>query len=136
MIIAPSLLAADFTRLGKETERAERAGQDRGVRQPDGSRVGARREAYDAVVARAVGVLNLLAEITVPFAKIGGRVLLMKGAKAEDELAAAESALHMLKAQHATTLETPTGRVVVLEKVSATPKGFPRGDGAPNRQPL
>ena len=28
MIIAPSLLAADFTRLGKETERAERAGAD------------------------------------------------------------------------------------------------------------
>jgi len=28
MIIAPSLLAADFTRLGKEAERAERAGAD------------------------------------------------------------------------------------------------------------
>ena len=28
MIIAPSLLAADFTRLGKEAERAERAAAD------------------------------------------------------------------------------------------------------------
>ena len=117
-------------------ERAEHAAQNRGERQANGTRIGAHREMYDAVIARAVGQLNSLAEITVPFAKVGGRVLLMKGAKAEEELVAAQKALHTLKAMYATTIETPTGRIVVLEKASATPKDYPRPDGEPTRKPL
>ena len=44
--------------------RAEQAGQDRGEKVPQGARtvrVGAHREAYDAVIARAVGKLATLA---------------------------------------------------------------------------
>lgn len=116
-------------------DRAERAGQDRGERTPSGRTPG-RREAYDAVVARAVGPLPVLAELTVPFAKVGGRVLLIKGEKATEELESAANALHALKAVHAGTLETPTGRIVVLEKPSATPRTYPRRDGEPARAPL
>src|SRR4051812_15280840 len=78
-------------------ERAEHAGH-----------LPAHRERYDAVVARAVGPLAVLAELTVPLAKIGGRVLLIKGQKAGEELAAAKRALHMLHVVHAGTVETPT----------------------------
>ena len=121
-------------------DRAERLGHDRGVKtgQSDGSnvRVGAHREAYDAVTARAVGRLATLAEITVPFAKVGGLVLLIKGEQAEAELEEASRALHLLKATHATTLPTPTGRIVVLNKTSATPRDYPRRDGEPKRSPL
>lgn len=115
--------------------RAETAAHDRGDRTATG-RTGGMREQFDAVVARAVGRLASLAEITVPFAKVGGRILLIKGQKAEEELEEAATALHALKAVHAGTIDTPTGRIVVLEKNSATPRTFPRRDGEPRRSPI
>lgn len=120
-------------------ERAERAGHDRGEKMSVGAitqRSGGHREAYDAVIARAVGRLNTLAELTVPFAKIGGRILLIKGAQAEDELAEAAGALEALKAVHEATIDTPTGRIIVLGKRVATPRNYPRADGEPKRSPL
>jgi len=116
--------------------RAEAAGQDRGGRQPDGSRSGALREAFDAVTARAVGRLEVVSVLTVPFAKQGGLVLLVKGRQAEEELAEAAEALRLLGAVHAGTVDTPTGRVVVLEKRILTPRTYPRRDGEPKRAPL
>ena len=44
--------------------------------------------------------------------------------------------LATLKAVHEATLETPTGRVVVLGKRAATPRDYPRRDGEPKRAPL
>jgi 16S rRNA (guanine527-N7)-methyltransferase len=120
-------------------ERAEVAAQDRGTRVSVGGgshREGAHRESYDLVIARAVGRLAMLAELTVPFAKVGGRVALVKGQQAEEELTEAAEALHLLKALHAGTLETPTGRIVVLNKGAATPRIYPRADGEPKRAPL
>jgi len=121
--------------------RAEEAGQDRGVRSASG-REGGHRERYDAVVARAVGAIPVLAELTVPFARApaaggpGGLIALIKGQKADAELAEAAEALRMLRAAHETTLDTPTGRVVVLSKVGPTPRDYPRRDGEPSRSPL
>lgn len=121
--------------------RAEAAAQDRGLRSATG-REGGHRERYDAVVARAVGALPVLAELTVPFAKAplgggpGGLVALIKGEKADAELAAATEALRTLRAVHETTMDTPTGRVVVLSKVGPTPRDYPRRDGEPSRAPL
>jgi 16S rRNA (guanine527-N7)-methyltransferase len=111
-------------------QRAEKAGQDP-----------AHRERYDAAVARAVGPLAVLAEITVPFVKPPGeggpgRVLLIKGQKAPEELEEARQALYLLHATHTGTVETPTGRIVVLEKARKTPKAYPRREGEPKRQPL
>lgn len=94
------------------------------------------REAYDAAVARAVGPLSVVAELTVPFAKMGGQVLLIKGQKADEELDASTGALQTLKVVHAGTVETATGRIVVLEKRVATPRTYPRRDGEPKRVPL
>jgi 16S rRNA (guanine527-N7)-methyltransferase len=116
-------------------ERAERAAHDRGIKSGSG-RSGGRRESYDLVVARAVGRLNTLAELTVPFAKIGGRCALIKGEQAQEEIAESQFAMQQLNAVYVTTLETPTGRVVVLEKNSATPRVYPRADGEPKRAPL
>lgn len=122
-------------------ERAEKAAHDRGERTGEG-RQGGHREAYDAVVARAVGRLVSLAEITVPFAKApseghaGGEILLIKGQQADEELEESKAALHALKAVHLRTFDTPTGRVIVLGKGAATPKLYPRRDGEPKRAPL
>lgn len=108
-------------------ERAEVVGQDHKTH----------REMYDCVVARAVGPMSVIAELTVPLAKPEtGRVLLIKGQKAEEELLAAKQALHLLHAQHAGTIDTPTGKIVVLEKPRKTPRTYPRGAGEPKRRPL
>ncbi|MCE7973878.1 MAG: 16S rRNA (guanine(527)-N(7))-methyltransferase RsmG [Leptolyngbya sp. PLA1] len=121
--------------------RAEAAGQDRGVKSGAG-REGGHRERYDAVVSRAVGPIPVLAELTVPFAKApagggpGGLIALIKGQRAAAELEEAAPALRMLRAVHETTMETPTGRVVVLSKVGPTPRDYPRRDGEPSRAPL
>lgn len=115
--------------------RAENLGQDhRGAERGDG--LGAHREGYDAVTVRAVGHLAIIAELCIPLARPGGFVLAVKGAKADQEVEEATKAIGMLGARHATTVETPTGRVVVLEKVSRTPRTYPRRDGEPKRAPL
>lgn len=94
------------------------------------------RERYDAVIARALGRLNVAAELTVPLAKPGGVIALVKGEKADEELAEAGPALGLLGARHAGTIQTPTGRIVVLEKATRTPRTYPRAAGEPKRKPL
>jgi len=110
-------------------ERAEVLGQD-------WSQGRGHRERYDAVLARAVGRLAVVAELTVPLAKVGGLVLLTKGQRADEELAEAAGALQALQASHADTVATPTGRIVVIEKLGRTPKAYPRRPGEPARAPL
>ncbi len=100
------------------------------------------REQYDAVLARAVGKLSIIAELTIPFAKApsqssaGGFTLLIKGQKADDELGEAKQALYLLHARHEMTIDTPTGRIVVLAKTRQTPRIYPRKPGEPKRKPL
>lgn len=119
--------------------RAEALAHDRGAPSDHGgvrTREGGFRERFDVVTARALGPLAVAAELTVPFARVGGLIVLVKGAKAEEELAAAKPALHLLHAAHAGTIPTPTGRLVVLEKLRVTPRAYPRRDGEPKRHPL
>lgn len=94
------------------------------------------RDSFDAAIARAVGPMATIAELATPFVKPGGVALLIKGEKAGEELASAKAALHLLLSAHAGTIETPTGRIVVLEKMRPTPKAYPRGNGEPKRRPL
>lgn len=117
--------------------RAESIGHDRGERGPAGAaRSGGHREQYDAVLARAVGRLAMLAELTVPLAKVGGTVALIKGAKAQEEVEEAKESLHILKVVVQQSITTPTGTILLLDKQSATPRTYPRADGEPARAPL
>ena len=108
-------------------ERAETVGADH---------KSGHREQYDAVIARAVGRLPVLLELTVPMTKVGGHVLAMKGAQAAEEIADAKQALHMLHAQVIDSIATPTGTLVIIEKVRKTPRLYPRTPGEPKRSPL
>jgi 16S rRNA (guanine527-N7)-methyltransferase len=94
------------------------------------------REAYDLVTARAVGRIIVLSELTSALAKVGGMVLMTKGKKAEEELDEATLALKKLGLSHAGTHETPTGRLVALEKLEQTPRPYPRRPGEPKRAPI
>ncbi|WP_125706468.1 16S rRNA (guanine(527)-N(7))-methyltransferase RsmG [Lacticaseibacillus daqingensis] len=100
------------------------------------------REAYDLVTARAVAPLNVLAELCLPLVKVGGQFVAMKGSRGESELAQAKSAIAQLGGKLVETIDTTlpeTGdprSLVVIQKVAATPKQFPRKPGTPSKAPL
>jgi len=94
------------------------------------------RDIADAVIARAVGPLNVLLELTIPFAKVGGVVIAIKGEKAEQEIEHANKALHVLHAKVESSRRTTTGTVVVIRKLKPTPKEYPRVAGEPKRSPI
>jgi 16S rRNA (guanine527-N7)-methyltransferase len=113
-------------------ERVETLGSDPG---------GTHREQYDIVIARAVGRLPVLLELAVPLAKVGGHVLAMKGAKAQEEITKARAgpgggALHLLHAHIIDARPTPTGVIIIIEKQRKTPRKYPRKPGEPSRAPL
>lgn len=94
------------------------------------------RERWDLVTARAVGRLPVLLELTLPFARVGGHVLAIKGEQAGVEVEEAKAALHRLHATVVETVRTTTGTVLVIEKPRATPKLYPRPAGEPARSPI
>ena len=57
------------------------------------------RDIADGVVARAVGPLNVLLELTVPFVKVGGVLVTIKGERAPIEIEDSKKALQVLKAE-------------------------------------
>ena len=122
--------------LGLENVRALHA------RAEDAGRARSQREAYDIVVARAVGRLPILLEYAMPLCKLGGQTIAMKGASAFDESNAAAKAIAALGGElfaieevSLPTLENPR-YLIVIDKVAATPKRYPRRAGIPSRQPL
>lgn len=115
--------------------RAEVAAHDRGERTPKG-REGMLREGFDLVIARAVARLPVLLELCAGFAKVNGRLCFIKGQQAATEVENALHAAHLLKVVHVDTVGTPTGAIVAYEKLSATPRDYPRANGEPARVPL
>jgi 16S rRNA (guanine527-N7)-methyltransferase len=114
--------------------RAETVAHYRGSKN-DG-RINSRREVYDVAMARALGHLAVVAELLAGFVRQDGFVLAVKGGKAEQELAEAAKALGFVGLRHTETVQTPTGRIVVMEKTIATPRDYPRKDGEPSRKPI
>lgn len=106
-------------------ERAEVVGADRD-----------HRETYGAVTARALGPLRVALELTTPLLKVGGLGLFIKGAKADEEIAGAKTALRELRTAVIEVVQTPTGRIVVVEKRQPAPRKYPRRPGEPKRAPL
>jgi 16S rRNA (guanine527-N7)-methyltransferase len=94
------------------------------------------REQYDLVVARAVGRLVVLAELAVPLVRVGGHVAAIKGAKASNEIEEAAEALRLLHSRVVEATRTPTGTIVLIEKLRLTAKRYPRRPGEPKRAPL
>lgn len=100
------------------------------------------RESFDVAVARAVAHLAVLAEICLPFVKVGGVLLAMKGAGGEAEARAASAATEALGGSLRRVLRVtlPEGAgersLVVIEKDVASPGRFPRKAGIPQKRPL
>lgn len=74
--------------------------------------------------------------------KVDGYLVALKGPKAQDELAEAKNAIEVLggsvkEVKELTLPDTDDERtLIVVKKVKATPKKYPRQAGTPNRKPL
>lgn len=99
-----------------------------------------RREQYDFAVSRAVARLNILSELCLPYVKVGGKFLAMKGAMASDEAEEAKKAIRTLGGRIAEIAEYPIGdaihRVVIIEKIKPSPPQYPRRYAKIKQAPL
>lgn len=97
------------------------------------------RECFDLVTARAFAPLPVLLECTVPFARVGGRILAMKGGRARRELDEAAGAIQTLSVSLVDMHEvSPATEAVVMEfrKDGATGPDYPRRPGKPAKRPI
>lgn len=110
--------------------RAEDFGQDKTF-----------RGQFDVVTARAVARMQILAELTIPFLKIGGQLIALKASSADTELDQAKTALNLLFAQVSNSInyQLPNGddrNLTLVTKKKETPNKYPRKAGIPNKKPL
>ena len=100
------------------------------------------RESFDVVVARAIAKLSTLAELTIPFCKVGGKVIAYKNVGITNEIDEALEALAVLGATYQETraidLEGLEGQrcIVILSKDFPTDNMYPRRPGIPSKRPL
>lgn len=100
------------------------------------------RGQFDVAASRAVARLNLLCELCLPFVKVGGLFLAMKGPGAEEEAEEAAKAIALLggKLERVAVYPIPgtdtRHSVVMIRKVRETPKKYPRRWAQIKKQPL
>ncbi|MCC6804587.1 MAG: 16S rRNA (guanine(527)-N(7))-methyltransferase RsmG [Anaerolineae bacterium] len=111
--------------------RAEDAGHDPAL-----------RGMFDVVLARAVARLPSLLEYLLPFAKVGGVCIAMKGRTAQAEagdsaraLATLGGRIRSIETFHLLGIDEPH-HLVIVEKTAPTPRDYPRKPGIPTRKPL
>ena len=98
------------------------------------------RESYDFAVARAVAPLNTLLEYMVPYLNVGGRCLIYKSQKLEEEIVEAKKAMEILSVKIVKVLEYELGdasrKILIVEKTEKTNEKYPRGKNLPKLKPL
>jgi len=99
------------------------------------------REGYDFAVARAVANMRVLTEYCLPFVKVGGSFIAMKGASAEEETSEATKAISVLggvlnKKDMFNLGDLGVRGIINVKKISQTSTKYPRNPGKISKQPL
>ena len=99
------------------------------------------REKADIVVSRAVASLRVLVEYMIPFVKVNGYCICMKGSNINDEINDSKKAIDILggKLEKVDNLILPENlerNILVIKKIKETPLKYPRKAGIPSKQPL
>lgn len=100
------------------------------------------REKYDVAIARAVAPLNILLEYLMPFVRVKGKCLCMKGANSEEEISLSKRAIEKLGGKLIYTEEflipntDMKRKIVEIEKIKNTEEKYPRKAGIPSKEPL
>ena len=112
------------------------------ARAEEAARTAAHRAAYDIAVSRAVARLPVLLEYTLPFVRVGGTLLALKGRAYAEEQKEARRAAEVLGGGRITArpVHLPglddVRAILTVTKERQTPAAYPRGGGAPTRRPL
>ena len=111
------------------------------LRAEEGGRNPLYREKYDIACARAVSNLRELAEYCLPYVRVGGQFVSMKGPDALEELNAAKPGIGTLggkvNAVREYSISDGSGRtVIVVDKCKTTPAQFPRASAKISKKPL
>ena len=100
------------------------------------------RDSFDFAAARAVADLRVLCELCLPYVKVGGKFLALKSTGSDEELAGADHAVRLLGGQVAAVEDYAipgtgvTHRLIVIEKLAPTLRGYPRRWTKIQKQPL
>ena len=112
------------------------------ARAEDGGRDNDLREKFDVAVSRAVANLSTLSELCLPFVKVGGYFVSMKGPGVDEEIANAKNAIKILggEIERVVPYDIPTTdlqhNLVIIKKISPIPQKYPRNAPKPAKQPL
>jgi 16S rRNA (guanine527-N7)-methyltransferase len=111
-------------------------------RAEDGGMNRAYRGKFDTVVSRAVANMTVLSEWCLPFLKVDGRFLALKGPLADQELADAKRAISILggEVEDVFEVEIPftdlAHKIIIVKKVRQTPMKYPRKPGIAAKNPI
>jgi 16S rRNA (guanine527-N7)-methyltransferase len=100
------------------------------------------REQFDLVLSRAVALLPTLAELTLPFCRIGGRFIAQKKGWVDQEIAGAKKAIAVMGGRLDETRKIELDEfadvryLVIIDKIYPTPREYPRRPGVPKRRPI
>ena len=114
------------------------------MRAEDGAKLPEYREKFDFATARAVAEMRILCELCLPYVKVGGSMIAMKGRNAEFELSSAKKAIALLGGKdvnlEAITLkggdEVLTHPLIMIMKKGKTPPAYPRPYAQISKKPL
>ena len=99
------------------------------------------RETYDIATTRAVSNFSTILEYMLPFIKVGGYAICMKGPNYTEEFEEAKVAIEVLGGKFDSIERLNVGNelernIIIIKKVKNTPKKFPRGQGKPLKEPI
>ena len=99
------------------------------------------REKFDFVVTRALANMSTLVEYMIPFTKIGGRCICLKGPNCTEEIEKARKAINLLggriiKIENYKISQDNERVIILIEKIKNTPKMYPRKQGKPSKEPI
>lgn len=111
--------------------RAEDGGADKNL-----------REGFDLCISRAVANLAVLSEYCLPFVKVGGCFISMKGPDVKDELKESEKAIKVLggEVKEIKLINIPETDInhslIIIKKIKPTPSKYPRKAGKAKKEPI
>lgn len=99
------------------------------------------REKYDVAVTRAVSNMATICEYMLPFIRVDGIAICMKGPKYQEELNDAENAIKTLggKIESIENLKINNEierNIIIIKKIKKTENNYPRGQGKPSKEPI
>ena len=100
------------------------------------------REKFDVSCSRAVAQIPTLSEYLVPFVKVGGKVIMYKSQKVEEEIERGKVAISVFGGKIKAVKNIDIKEIeaqrsfVIIDKIKSTPAKYPRGKNLPKTKPI